>query len=71
MPDRDIGERVCNILTVVSRYLEMFVDILELDNRNRIGRLEKVSYGMCKYIIREVFQPVHFNATLFDVPWNP
>lgn len=67
MPDCDIGERVCNILTIVSRYLEMFVDVLELDDRNRICRFEKVGYCMGKYIIREIFQPVHFYAPLFDV----
>jgi hypothetical protein len=37
-----MGERVCNILKVIGRDLEMFLNILEFDDRNRICNLEEI-----------------------------
>ena len=68
VPDRDIGKRICHVLAIVGRDLQVFIDILELDDGDRIGCFEQVGHRMGKHIISQVFQPVHLNAALLNVP---
>jgi hypothetical protein len=50
MPDSDIREDIRHVLALVGGELEVFVDILLLDDREGIGTLEEFIDGMVEHL---------------------
>ena len=66
MSDGYVAQDVGDVFTLVGRHLQVLVDVLELDDGDRILRLEDVHDGMAEDVVRDVLQAVHLDASLFD-----
>src|SRR6059036_395547 len=62
----DVVENVCDIFAIVSGFLQLLIDLLQLQYLDWVSRLEKFSNSRVHHVIGHVLQAVDFDSLSFN-----